>query len=66
VSDQSAFELRKHAAWCQTLATAASDPRSREILTRSAEEFESDATAREAAEQNRTSASAEKALLPRT
>jgi hypothetical protein len=65
VSDQSAAELREHAAWCRTLARAASDTRSRDILNRSAEEFESDATAREAAEQTTKIEFAQKALLPR-
>jgi len=65
VSDQSAAELREHAAWCRTLARAASDTRSRDILNQSAEEFETDATTCEAAEQTRTIEFAEKALLPR-
>ena len=65
MSDQSATELRQHAAWCRTLASAASDTRSRDILNRSAEESETGAAACEAAERTRTIESAEKVLLPR-
>ena len=65
MSDQSATELREHAAWCRTLASATSDTRSRDILNQSAEEFERDATACEADERTRMIESAEKALLPR-
>ena len=65
MSVQSATELREHAAWCRTLASATSDTRSRDILNQSAKEIETDATACEADERTRTIESAEKALLHR-
>jgi hypothetical protein len=42
---QDASELRAQAARCRRLADAISDTRTRDILKRSAEDFENDATA---------------------